>query len=137
MTNSMMASKCSSVATHFEGLADVPVQYKVHCPMHHVQGYTRSHWTSPLGNYLLRIAPAATRETGKQSTIKKIHLKRCHVHGCGGAPIQYRAHRPMEEVQGLTRSHWTPPSANYLLRIAPAATRAAANKTIYQKHWPF
>jgi hypothetical protein len=31
----------------------------------------RSHWMPPSGNYLLRIAPAATRATGKQTTINK------------------------------------------------------------------
>jgi hypothetical protein len=29
--------------------------------MPHVKGYPGSHWMPPLGNYLLRIAPAATR----------------------------------------------------------------------------
>jgi hypothetical protein len=37
-------------------------------------------------------------------------------------------HRPMQHVQGYTGSHWTPPSGNYLLRIAFAAARATANK---------
>jgi hypothetical protein len=36
--------------------------------MQYVQGYLGSHWTLPLGNYLLRIAPAAARATGKQTT---------------------------------------------------------------------
>ena len=34
----------------------------------------------------------------------------------------------MQHDQGFTRSHWTPPSGNYWLRIAPAAARATANK---------
>ena len=38
-------------------------------------------------------------------------------------------HHPMQHVQGYTGSHWTPPSGNYSLRIALAATRATANKT--------
>jgi hypothetical protein len=42
-----------------------------HCPMQHVHGYTGSHWTSASGNYSLHIAPAATRATGKQTTINK------------------------------------------------------------------
>jgi hypothetical protein len=109
MTNSMMASKCSSVATHFEGLADVPVQYKVHCPMHHVQGYTRSHWTSPLGNYLLRIAPAAARATANKTTMNKCTHFAGYFDSRGSAPVRYRAHHLIEEVQGFTRSHWTPP----------------------------
>jgi hypothetical protein len=31
--------------------------------MYHDQGFTGSHWTPPSGNYLLSIAPAATRVT--------------------------------------------------------------------------
>jgi hypothetical protein len=33
-----------------------------------------------------------------------------HFDGRGGAPVQYRMHHPMEEIQGFGRSHWTPPS---------------------------
>jgi hypothetical protein len=36
-----------------------------------VQGYSGSHLTPPLGDYLLPIAPAAARATGKQTTINK------------------------------------------------------------------
>jgi hypothetical protein len=71
MTKSTMTSKCTSIVARFEGLVDAPEQYRRHCLMRHVQGYSRSHWTPPLGNYLLRIAPAATRLTGKQTTINK------------------------------------------------------------------
>jgi hypothetical protein len=39
--------------------------------MQHVQGYSGSHWTPALGDYLLRITPAAARATGKQKTINK------------------------------------------------------------------
>ena len=35
----------------------------------------------------------------------------------------------MRHVQGYLGSHWTPPSSDYSLRIASAATRATANKT--------
>ncbi len=66
-----MTSKCTSVAAHFEGLADVPEQYRQHPPMQHVQGYSGSYWMLALGNYLLHIAPAVTRATGKQTTINK------------------------------------------------------------------
>jgi hypothetical protein len=71
MTKSMMMNKCTSVAARFEGFADVPEQYRRHCPMRHVQGYSGSHWTPALGNYLLRIAPEAARATGKQAIINK------------------------------------------------------------------
>jgi hypothetical protein len=56
-----------------------------------------------------------------------------HFDGRGGVPKQYRRHCPMQHVQGYLGSHWTPPSGNYLLRIAPAAARATANKTT--KKW--
>jgi hypothetical protein len=71
MTESMMTSKCTFVAAHFEGLVDAPEQYRKYHPMQHVQGYSGSHWTPPSGDYSLRIAPAAARATGKQTTINK------------------------------------------------------------------
>jgi hypothetical protein len=71
MTKSTMTLKCTSVAAHFEGLADAPKRYRWHHPMRHVQGYLGSHWMPPLGDYLLRIAPAAARATDKQTTINK------------------------------------------------------------------
>ena len=52
-----------------------------------------------------------------------------HFDGHGEALKQYMRHRPMQHVQGYTGSHWTPPSGDYSLRIALAATRATANKT--------
>jgi hypothetical protein len=35
--------------------------------------------------------------------------------------VQCGAHRPMEHIQGFTRSHWMLPSRKCLRRIAPAA----------------
>jgi hypothetical protein len=35
----------------------------------------------------------------------------------------------MQHIQGYTGNHWTPPSGNYLLRIALVAARVTANKT--------
>jgi hypothetical protein len=43
---------------HFDGHNDAPVRCRGHRPMKHVQGYPRSHWTPPSGNYLPRIASA-------------------------------------------------------------------------------
>jgi hypothetical protein len=37
--------------------------------MQHVQGYTGSHWTPPLGVYSLRIALEAARATANKTTI--------------------------------------------------------------------
>ena len=45
---------------------------------------------------------------------------------------QCMRHRLMQHDQGFTRSHWTPPSGNHWLCIAPAAARATANKTKVQ-----
>ena len=38
----------------------------------------------------------------------------------------------MQHDQGYIRSHWTPPSGDYLFRIALAAARATINKTMMQ-----
>ncbi len=66
-----MTNKCTSSASRFDGHGGTPEQYRGHCLMCYVQGYSRSHWTLASGNYLLRIAPAAARATGKQTTINK------------------------------------------------------------------
>jgi hypothetical protein len=67
----VVANKITSSAGNFDGLGGAPEQYRRHRLMRHVQGYSGSHWTPALGNYLLRIAPVATRATGKQTTINK------------------------------------------------------------------
>jgi hypothetical protein len=81
--------------------------------MQHVQGYFGSHWTLASGNYLLCIAPAAARATGKPTTINKYTYKAGRFDGHGDVPVRNRAHCPMEEVQGFTRSHWMPPLGEY------------------------
>ncbi len=91
----------------FDGHADALKQYTWHCPMQHVQGYTGSHWMPPLGNYLLRITPAAARVTGKQMTMKKNTYFASCFDGHDNALVCYHVHCPIEEVQGFTRSHWT------------------------------
>jgi len=63
-----------------------------------------------------------------------------HFDSHGGVMVQYRQHHPMQHVQDYIRSHWTPPSGDYSLCIAPAGARATANKTInkmYSLCWPF
>ena len=47
--------KYTRFAGNFEDHADAPVRFGVHCPIEHDQGFTRSHRTSPSGNYLHRI----------------------------------------------------------------------------------
>jgi hypothetical protein len=113
MTKSLMTNKCTSSAGCFDVHGGAPEQYRRQCPMRHVQGYSGSPWTPPLGNYLLRIAPAATRATGKQTTINKYTYKAGRFDGHGNAPVRNRAHRLMEEIQSFTRSHWTLPSGKY------------------------
>ena len=62
-------NECTYVAAHFDDYADVLKQYMRHRPMHHVQGYTGSHWTLPLGDYSLCIASAAARATANKTMI--------------------------------------------------------------------
>jgi hypothetical protein len=113
MTKSTMASTCSSVVGRFNGHGGPPVRYEAHCPMKHVQGDSGSHWMPALGDYLLRIAPAAARAPGKQTTINKYTYKAGHFDGNGNAPVRNHADCLMEEVQGFTRSHWMPPLGKY------------------------
>jgi hypothetical protein len=39
----------------------------------------------------------------------------------GNAAVRRGAHRPMEHIQGFTRSHWMPPLGECLPCIAPTA----------------
>jgi hypothetical protein len=71
MTKLTLTNECTLSAGHFDGHSSAPEQYRQHRPMRHVQGYSESHWMPTSGNYLLRITPAATRATGKQTTINK------------------------------------------------------------------
>jgi hypothetical protein len=112
----MMTNKCTSSAGRFDGHGSAPEQYRQHRPIQHVQGYSESHWMPALGNYLLRIAPAAARATGKQTTINKYTYKASRFDGHGDAPVHNRVHRPMEEIQSFTRSHWMPPSSKYYIQ---------------------
>jgi hypothetical protein len=111
-----MTNKCILSTGHFDGHGSTPEQYRRHCLMRHVQGYSGSHWMLPLGDYLLRIAPVATRATGKQTTINKYTYKGDPFDGHGNALVHNRAHCPMEKVQSFTRSHWMPQSGKYYVR---------------------
>jgi hypothetical protein len=110
------ANECTSSAVRFDGHSDAPEQYRWHRPMRHVQGYSGSHWMPALGNYLLRITPAAARATGKQTTINKYTYKASCFDGHGNAPVRNRTHRSMEEVQSFTRSHWRLPLSKYYVQ---------------------
>ena len=47
-------------------------QYGVHLLIQHDQGFTRSHWMPPSGNYSLRIALAAARVTINKTTMQNV-----------------------------------------------------------------
>jgi hypothetical protein len=51
----MVVGNNESTATKNAGA----VRRGAHCPMDHIQGFTRSHWMPPLGKCLRRIAPEA------------------------------------------------------------------------------
>ena len=67
-----MANEYTSAASHFDGHGGAPMQYGAHPPMQHDQGFTRSHWTLPSGDYSLRIALVATCST--INTMKMQHV---------------------------------------------------------------
>jgi hypothetical protein len=108
-----MMNKCTFVVGNFDGHGSAPEQYRWHCPMRHIQGYPGSHWMPPLGNYSLCIAPAAARATANNTTTKQLTNFDGHFDGRSSAPVRYRAHYLMEEVQGFGRSQWTPRLGEY------------------------
>jgi hypothetical protein len=116
MTKLTMTNECTSVVGHFDGHGGAPGQYSRHSPMRRVQGYLGSPWTPPSGDYLLHIAPMATRATGKQATISKYTYFAGRFDGHGNVPVRNCAHLLMEKVQGFTRSHWTLPLGEYYVR---------------------
>jgi hypothetical protein len=93
-----MTNKCTSSAGSFDGHGSAPEQYRQHCPMGHVQGYSGSQWTPPSGYYSLCNAPAAARAIANKTMTKKCTKKTGHFDGHGGALVQYRTHCPIEEV---------------------------------------
>ena len=98
MAKLLMTIKCTLSVIRFDGHGGLLVQYKAHCLMQHVQGYSRSHWMPPLGDCLLCIAPAAARATANKMTTKKCTKKTGHFDSCGSAPEQYHMHHPKDEV---------------------------------------
>ena len=52
--------KCREFAGNFDHHADAVVGCRVHCPMKHIPGFTRSQWMMPLDECLHHIALAAT-----------------------------------------------------------------------------
>jgi hypothetical protein len=68
MVKSSMMMICTSIAGHFAGLPDTPVQCRVYHPIEEVQDFTRSHWMRLSGKNLLCTALAAARVGWKKST---------------------------------------------------------------------
>jgi hypothetical protein len=70
----------------------------------HIQGYIGSHWTLPSGSTLRRIAPTATRATGKHTTMKN-------------TPALLAILVAMaKEALGFIRSRWMPPLGKYYVQ---------------------
>jgi hypothetical protein len=86
-----MTNKCTLSIGRFDGHDGELEQYRQHCPMRHVQGYSRSHWTPASGDYLLLITPASARATGKQTTINKYTNKAGCFNGHRNVAVQYRS----------------------------------------------
>jgi hypothetical protein len=83
--------------------------------MQHVLGYTGSLWMWPSGNYSLPIVSAAAQATAKETTKNKYTYFAGHSDGHGDAPVCYRAHCLMKEVQYFSRSNWMLPLGKYSL----------------------
>jgi hypothetical protein len=59
----------------------------------------------PSGDYLLRIALVAARATANKTTMDHVPPFIGYFGGHRNTAVLYRAHRPMEEVQGFHISH--------------------------------
>ena len=71
-------------------------------------------------NYILTITWSLAYGCGQQQNRRD---KKCrqiddNFDGHGDAAVGLRAHRPMEHIQGITQSHWMPPSGKRLCHIA-------------------
>ena len=89
------ANECTSVACQFD----------THRLMEEGQSFYKSHEMPPLGDYLLHIAPAATRATANKTMMQNTLPFAGHFDVRGGAPVLYRAHWPMKVVWGFPKSH--------------------------------
>ena len=75
MTNNTLGSPA---ICNFDDHANAPLQFGVHLPIEHGQGFTRSQWTSPSGDYSHRIAlasppwssTAATQQTQQKNFLR-------------------------------------------------------------------
>ncbi len=51
--------KCRQIDGNFDCHGNAVVRCRTHQPIEHIQGFIRSHWMLPLGEFLRCIAPAA------------------------------------------------------------------------------
>jgi hypothetical protein len=100
MAKSLMMIKCPLSASRFDCHGGPPVQYKAHLLMEHVQGYTRSHWMPPSGDYSIHIATAAAGGTANKTTMNKWANFAGHFDGCGGAPVRFCVSKALVEATG-------------------------------------
>jgi hypothetical protein len=68
-----MTIKCTLSASHFDGHGHPLVQYKVHCPMQHVQGYTGSPLDTTIGQLLALYCPSKGQGISKQNNDKNMN----------------------------------------------------------------
>ncbi len=120
MSNKISAAtrKCDSVTGHFNGHGIALVRYGVHRPMHHDQGFTVSHWTPPLGDYLLHIAQAATRATINSTKMKHVPtllavLMAIAMRQCCTARIAWWR-RFVAFIKATKLHHWTSTHSNII-----------------------
>jgi hypothetical protein len=118
MAKSMMTIKCTSSASHWNGHGGLPVQYEVHCPMQHDQGYSRSHWMTQLGNYSLSIAPAAARATATKHQQKHaptlLAISMAVAVGWYDSTYIAQWRRSRASLEATGRHHWASNKSNNL-----------------------
>jgi hypothetical protein len=112
----MMTNKCTSSAGRFDGHGGVPEQYRRHCPMRHVQGYSGSHWTLASGNYFLvlpqRLPGQQANKQQSTNTPKKLAVSMAMaMHRYVTAhTAQWRRFRAL--LDATKRRHWASIAAN-------------------------
>ena len=96
------ANECPSSVHHVDGHGEALKRYMPHRLMQHVQGYTgRSNWMRLLAPYRLGGRQGDSKQNSDVSCPPLIG----YFGGHRNAAVLYRAHRPMEEVQGFHISH--------------------------------
>jgi hypothetical protein len=79
-------------------------------------GQSRKPLDAAIGRLLSPYCPGSRWGNSKQNNNKKCTNFAGHFDGHGGASVGYRTHPLVEEVQGFTRNHWTPPLGKYYVK---------------------